>query len=186
VYKDYGSLTLAITMAALFGADTAAPEARRIVAAIEKAFDFFARRGGSAFALPEWLPSPENLEFGASVQQLDRVGGQAGVARDRGGGGGLLLLRPPACRADTAGDHADAPGEACVVCASGPALLVLPGAWAGQPTLRRPHLAAPCQQSAEGAGAQEPACPPAPAGRPPPFSPPALTTSPPACRWCTG
>jgi hypothetical protein len=75
VYQDYGALTLRITMAALFGTDTAAPQAQAIVAAIEKAFDFFARRGGSAFALPEWVPTWDNLEFGAAVQQLDRVGG---------------------------------------------------------------------------------------------------------------
>jgi hypothetical protein len=77
LYADYGGLTLRITMAALFGADTEAPQAQRIVGAIERAFDFFARRGGSAFALPEWVPSPENLEFGAAVQQLDRVGALA-------------------------------------------------------------------------------------------------------------
>lgn len=40
---------------------------------MEKAFNFFAKRGATAFMLPEWVPTWENLEFGAAIQQLDRV-----------------------------------------------------------------------------------------------------------------
>lgn len=40
---------------------------------MEKAFSFFAKRGATGMMLPEWLPTWENLEFGAAVSQLDKV-----------------------------------------------------------------------------------------------------------------
>ena len=51
----------------------AADAAEEIVGAVGRAFEFFTRRAGSAFVLPEWVPTLDNLEFAASVQQLDRV-----------------------------------------------------------------------------------------------------------------
>ncbi|KAG1680799.1 hypothetical protein FOA52_008132 [Chlamydomonas sp. UWO 241] len=50
-----------------------AGQAEAIVAAVAKAFDFFTRRAGSAFTLPEWVPTLDNLEFGSAVSQLNDV-----------------------------------------------------------------------------------------------------------------
>ncbi|EFN57207.1 hypothetical protein CHLNCDRAFT_51282 [Chlorella variabilis] len=74
LYADFNSLTLAITLEALFGARMAAGEdaaGRGITDAIREAFRFFAARGASALALPEWLPTPGNLRFAAAVARLD-------------------------------------------------------------------------------------------------------------------
>ena len=49
-------------------------QASQIVGAVQRAFEFFSRRAGSAFTLPEWVPTLDNLEFGQAVQQLDKVG----------------------------------------------------------------------------------------------------------------
>lgn len=49
-------------------------DAAAIVGAVEKAFEFFTRRAGAGMMLPEWLPTWDNLEFGAAVAQLDKVG----------------------------------------------------------------------------------------------------------------
>ncbi|KAG2496159.1 hypothetical protein HYH03_005761 [Edaphochlamys debaryana] len=48
-------------------------DAQQIVAAVEKAFMFFTQRAATGFVIPEWLPTWDNLEFAAAVQQLDRV-----------------------------------------------------------------------------------------------------------------
>ena len=94
VYVDFNTLTLEVTLEALFGFQIESPgsngsntngggrrtgaeeaaQARQIVEAVERAFEFFSRRAGSAFTLPEWVPTPDNLEFGSAVQQLDQVG----------------------------------------------------------------------------------------------------------------
>lgn len=74
MYADFNRLTLEITLEALFGftvdrvsdndsgraatAPTSSSErmqAQAIVAAVAKAFEFFTRRAGSAFVLPEWV-----------------------------------------------------------------------------------------------------------------------------------
>lgn len=39
--------------------------------AIETAFEFFAGRAASGFVIPEWLPTPENLQYHAAVARLD-------------------------------------------------------------------------------------------------------------------
>jgi len=95
VYADFNALTLEITLEALFGFEmdrtggggsggggssagggtspTECARADAIVGAVAKAFEFFTRRAGSAFTLPEWVPTLDNLEFGAAVAQLDAV-----------------------------------------------------------------------------------------------------------------
>ncbi|KAG2448545.1 hypothetical protein HYH02_006436 [Chlamydomonas schloesseri] len=100
VYADFNELTLQVTLEALFGfgsaerkqqqdgggaaAVAAAPsfassaaasseDAAQIVSAVEKAFTFFTQRAATGFVIPEWLPTWDNLEFAAAVQQLDRV-----------------------------------------------------------------------------------------------------------------
>ena len=61
-----------------------ADQAAEIVRAVEKAFEFFTKRAGSAMMLPEWVPTLDNLEFGLAVQQLDKVSGKW---EERGGEG---------------------------------------------------------------------------------------------------
>ncbi|GLI60636.1 hypothetical protein VaNZ11_002833 [Volvox africanus] len=98
VYMDFNELTLRVTLEALFGfrageqqsssispsspaahiapsqsPSTSSEEAQQIVAAVEKAFMFFTQRAATGFVIPEWLPTWDNLEFAAAVQQLDRV-----------------------------------------------------------------------------------------------------------------
>jgi cytochrome P450 len=92
VYAEFNRLTLNITLAALFGLSDggSAPGsggssggsvggsgsesgdvAGRVVSAVERAFAFFASRGAAAMVVPEWVPTPDNLEFGAAVRELD-------------------------------------------------------------------------------------------------------------------
>eukprot|EP00198_Chlamydomonas_reinhardtii_P000787 XP_001690122.1 cytochrome P450 [Chlamydomonas reinhardtii] len=73
VYADFNELTLQVTLEALFGFGSADEDAAQIVAAVEKAFTFFTQRAATGFVIPEWLPTWDNLEFAAAVQQLDRV-----------------------------------------------------------------------------------------------------------------
>ena len=42
-------------------------------AAIQDAFRYFAARGASALVIPEFVPTPDNLLFGAAVARLDRA-----------------------------------------------------------------------------------------------------------------
>ncbi|KAI8472926.1 MAG: cytochrome P450 [Monoraphidium minutum] len=131
VYAEFNKLTLNITLAALFGlsADDEAEAAggrgaaagggvaARVVAAVERAFAFFANRGAAAMVVPEWVPTPDNLEFGAAVRELDdlvygiirrrraalRAAAAAQLAQQRegtagaegGGGGGGARAAPP-------------------------------------------------------------------------------------------
>jgi cytochrome P450 len=93
VYPDFNVLTLAITLEALFGggagsgaesvggegggaassaaADLHAATGAELTTAIGAAFEHFARRGAAAFFLPEQVPTPDNLHFGAAVARLD-------------------------------------------------------------------------------------------------------------------
>ena len=95
VYADFNQLTLEITLEALFGFTAGEVEdpppspgsgrsgsaresrgqqqAAEIVRAVERAFEFFTKRAGSAMVLPEWVPTLDNIEFGLAVQQLDKV-----------------------------------------------------------------------------------------------------------------
>ncbi len=43
------------------------------IGAIETAFSFFAKRAATAFITPEWLPTPDNVQYNAAVQRLDEV-----------------------------------------------------------------------------------------------------------------
>lgn len=77
VYADFNALTLEITIEALFGggrgSSSQALASAEITGAIQEAFGFFARRGAAALAIPEWVPTPDNLGFSAAVSRLDRA-----------------------------------------------------------------------------------------------------------------
>jgi cytochrome P450 len=111
VYEEFNKLTLNITLAALFGLSgsegggssgssggggNSGGVAARAVAAVERAFAFFASRGAAAMVVPEWVPTPDNLEFNAAVRELDdlvygiisRRRADLAAARGAAGGGG--------------------------------------------------------------------------------------------------
>ncbi|GLC37963.1 hypothetical protein PLESTF_000605900 [Pleodorina starrii] len=69
----YGTSGAAAASASAAGGTTSSEEAQAIVGAVEKAFTFFTQRAATGFVIPEWLPTWDNLEFAAAVQQLDRV-----------------------------------------------------------------------------------------------------------------
>ena len=46
-------------------------EAIEVMDGIVKAFEYFGRRAAVGFAIPEWLPTPENKEYGEAVRSLD-------------------------------------------------------------------------------------------------------------------
>ncbi|KAK9829411.1 hypothetical protein WJX72_005691 [[Myrmecia] bisecta] len=71
IYADFNALTLQITTDALFGADLPPRQALEVTGAIETAFRFFASRTGNVLALPEWVPTPDNLQYSAAVARLD-------------------------------------------------------------------------------------------------------------------
>jgi cytochrome P450 len=83
VYADFNTLTLNITLSALFsirndytssnGSSSSSSRAAVIVAAVEKAFSYFAARGATAMVVPEWVPTPNNVAFKEAVQQLDEL-----------------------------------------------------------------------------------------------------------------
>ncbi len=70
VYPDFNEVTLRIVAQALFGADVRGAAAEEINSAIAEAFGFFARRAAQP-PLPEWLPTLDNVRFGAAVTRLD-------------------------------------------------------------------------------------------------------------------
>lgn len=41
--------------------------------AIQRAFKYFAGRAALGFIVPEWLPTPDNLQYAEAVRQLDSV-----------------------------------------------------------------------------------------------------------------
>jgi cytochrome P450 len=124
VYPDFNALTLAITLEALFGggagsgaesvggegggaaslaaADLHAAAGAELTAAIGAAFEHFARRGAAAFFLPEQVPTPDNLRFGAAVARLDAA--VYGIIRRR--------RAELAARSDSAASGAAAAAEA--------------------------------------------------------------------------
>jgi cytochrome P450 len=79
VYADFNQLTLNITLSALFSirsdydGSSSSNRAAVIVAAVEKAFGYFAARGATAMVVPEWVPTPDNVAFREAVQQLDEL-----------------------------------------------------------------------------------------------------------------
>jgi cytochrome P450 len=73
VYADFNELTLSIVLRALFGAGVTSWEARELTGAIRTAFEFFGRRAATAFIVPEFVPTPDNLQFGAAVSRLDKA-----------------------------------------------------------------------------------------------------------------
>ncbi len=49
--------------------------------AVRVAFEFFSQRAALGFAIPEWLPTPDNLQYHAAVSQLDSA--VYGIIEDR-------------------------------------------------------------------------------------------------------
>ena len=39
--------------------------------AVRVAFEFFSQRAALGFAIPEWLPTPDNLQYHSAVSRLD-------------------------------------------------------------------------------------------------------------------
>ncbi|DBA77753.1 TPA: hypothetical protein ACH3X2_008443 [Trebouxia sp. C0005] len=81
VYADFNELTLNITTNALFGVDMSSSQALGISEAVRVAFEFFSQRAALGFAIPEWLPTPNNLQYHAAVSQLDSA--VYGIIEDR-------------------------------------------------------------------------------------------------------
>ncbi|DBB01015.1 TPA: hypothetical protein ACH3X1_000917 [Trebouxia sp. C0004] len=81
VYADFNELTLNITTNALFGVDMSSSQALSISEAVRVAFEFFSQRAALGFAIPEWLPTPNNLQYHAAVSQLDSA--VYGIIEDR-------------------------------------------------------------------------------------------------------
>lgn len=52
-----------------------------VAEAVRVAFDFFSQRAALGFAIPEWLPTPNNLQYHAAVSQLDSA--VYGIIEDR-------------------------------------------------------------------------------------------------------
>jgi cytochrome P450 len=74
VYADFNDLSLTIVTEALFGTGIEdESDQREIREAIAEAFDFFGRRASGGIAVPEWVPTPENLRFMAAVRRLDEL-----------------------------------------------------------------------------------------------------------------
>jgi cytochrome P450 len=79
IYKDFNQLTLKIVLDSLFGGSSnnnmmGEQGGRELTEAIQQAFDYFAQRNASTIIpLPEWLPTPENIQFNAAVSRLDTV-----------------------------------------------------------------------------------------------------------------
>ncbi|CAI6011832.1 unnamed protein product [Closterium sp. NIES-65] len=74
VYGDFNELTMKIVVAALFGGGGLGGAAvEQVGPAISTAFDFFAKRATSMLIIPEWFPTPDNLQYTAAVQRLDGV-----------------------------------------------------------------------------------------------------------------
>ncbi len=44
-----------------------------LVEAVKAAFDYFSQRGASSMVVPEWVPTPVNLQFTAAVTSLNRL-----------------------------------------------------------------------------------------------------------------
>eukprot|EP00884_Botryococcus_braunii_P020753 jgi/Botrbrau1/7361/Bobra.0316s0009.2 len=73
VYRDFNTLTLRVVMDALFGSDLPPSTSEEVTGAIQRAFEYFAGRAATGFVVPEWLPTPDNLQYSVAVSRLDRV-----------------------------------------------------------------------------------------------------------------
>ncbi|EFJ44932.1 hypothetical protein VOLCADRAFT_82539 [Volvox carteri f. nagariensis] len=75
VYADFNELTLRVTLEALFGFVTTKQQHhdQQRLAASEPPLFASSLKAATGFIIPEWLPTWDNLEFAAAVQQLDRV-----------------------------------------------------------------------------------------------------------------
>ncbi|KAL3682184.1 hypothetical protein R1sor_000206 [Riccia sorocarpa] len=82
VYGDLNELTTLIVASSLFGGTrTGAEDIAKVGPAITAAFEYFARRATSMFigsvanddAVPEWVPTPDNVLYLSSVETLDRI-----------------------------------------------------------------------------------------------------------------
>ncbi|KAK9830754.1 hypothetical protein WJX74_005464 [Apatococcus lobatus] len=73
VYADFNALSLQITMEALFGVDLPPREGRQVTEAVKAAFDYFSQRGASSMVVPEWVPTPVNVQFNAAIITLNRL-----------------------------------------------------------------------------------------------------------------
>jgi len=71
VYADFNDLSLTIVVSALFGSTVdRKDDLREIRDAIADAFEFFAKRAGGGMAVPEWVPTQDNLRFTSAVRRL--------------------------------------------------------------------------------------------------------------------
>jgi cytochrome P450 len=73
VYADFNSMTFDIAVNALFGAEVAtSAQGKTLTDSIREAFGHFTRRAATGFVVPEWLPTPDNLQYNGAVHRLDR------------------------------------------------------------------------------------------------------------------
>ena len=73
VYADFNGLTFEITIEALFGSDVATgAQGAALTACIREAFEHFTQRAANGFVVPEWVPTPNNLQYNGAVRRLDR------------------------------------------------------------------------------------------------------------------
>eukprot|EP00850_Spirogloea_muscicola_P006939 SM000034S12693 [mRNA] locus=s34:264668:269132:+ [translate_table: standard] len=70
IYGDFNKLTLEVVLTALFGGGE---DMEDVGPAVTTAFDFFARRATSMIIVPEWIPTPDNMQYNLAVSQLDRL-----------------------------------------------------------------------------------------------------------------
>ncbi|KAI5067887.1 hypothetical protein GOP47_0016232 [Adiantum capillus-veneris] len=73
VYADFNRLTLEIVATTLFGGYKGSHTFDEIGQAITTAFKMFEKRGTSIFSVPEWFPTPDNLEYKSAIKKLDNV-----------------------------------------------------------------------------------------------------------------
>ena len=76
VYADFNTLTLNVTLEAIFGQKDESQDSATttsVVEAVERVFEYFTKMAGSTFVLPEWVPTPDNIDFSLQVAQLDEV-----------------------------------------------------------------------------------------------------------------
>lgn len=117
VYADFNSLTFDITIEALFGSDVATgAEGKALTDSIREAFEHFTQRAASGFVVPEWVPTPNNLQYNGAVRRLDRyifamIARRRAELQSRGGAAGAsdLLTALIEARDDDGTTMADGP-----------------------------------------------------------------------------
>ena len=73
IHSDMMHLTLLIVAEALFSADIAAGKTAVIESALEAILVHFSNQLNTFFLLPEWMPTPDNIQFWQKLQQMDEV-----------------------------------------------------------------------------------------------------------------